>query len=155
MSTFEVNGKTYTVTENIKLMTFLRDNLRLLSVKNGCSEGACGTCSVLVDGISKKSCALKSDNLDDTKILIVEGLSEREKNVYSYAFTNAGAVQCGFCTPGMIMSAKALIDEKPDPSIEDIKEALSGNLCRCTGYIKIEEAVLAAAETMKKEAYND
>lgn len=150
MSVFSVNGKTYTVTENVSLMRFLRDELRLTSVKDGCSEGACGTCTVIIDGKAVKACVQKISNLDGKSVITAEGLSEREKQVYSYAFSEAGAVQCGFCIPGMVMCAKALIDKNPSPSPEDVKYAIKNNLCRCTGYKKIEEAILLAAEIIRE-----
>ena len=150
MSVFSVNGKTYTVTENVSLMRFLRDELRLTSVKDGCSEGACGTCTVIIDGKAVKACVQKVSNLDGKSVITAEGLSEREKQVYSHAFSEAGAVQCGFCIPGMVMCAKALIDKNPSPSPEDVKYAIRNNLCRCTGYKKIEEAILLAAEIIRE-----
>lgn len=150
MSVFSVNGKTYTVTENVSLMRFLRDELRLTSVKDGCFEGACGTCTVIIDGKAVKACVQKISNLDGKSVITAEGLSEREKQVYSYAFSEAGAVQCGFCIPGMVMCAKALIDKNPSPSPEDVKYAIRNNLCRCTGYKKIEEAILLAAEIIRE-----
>ena len=150
MSVFSVNGKTYTVTENVSLMCFLRDELRLTSVKDGCSEGACGTCTVIIDGKAVKACVQKISNLDGKSVITAEGLSEREKQVYSHAFSEAGAVQCGFCIPGMVMCAKALIDKNPSPSPEDVKYAIRNNLCRCTGYKKIEEAILLAAEIIRE-----
>ena len=150
MSVFSVNGKTYTVTENVSLMRFLRDELRLTSVKDGCSEGACGTCTVIIDGKAVKACVQKISNLGGKSVITAEGLSEREKQVYSHAFSEAGAVQCGFCIPGMVMCAKALIDKNPSPSPEDVKYAIKNNLCRCTGYKKIEEAILLAAEIIRE-----
>lgn len=150
MSVFSVNGKTYTVTENVSLMRFLRDELRLTSVKDGCFEGACGTCTVIIDGKAVKACVQKISNLDGKSVITAEGLSEREKQVYSYAFSEAGAVQCGFCIPGMVMCAKALIDKNPSPTPEDVKYAIRNNLCRCTGYKKIEEAILLAAEIIRE-----
>ena len=150
MSVFSVNGKTYTVTENVSLMRFLRYELRLTSVKDGCSEGACGTCTVIIDGKAVKACIQKISNLDGKSVITAEGLSESEKQVYSYAFSEAGAVQCGFCIPGMVMCAKALIDKNPSPTPEDVKYAIRNNLCRCTGYKKIEEAILLAAEIIRE-----
>ncbi|WP_052447315.1 selenium-dependent xanthine dehydrogenase [Clostridium polynesiense] len=133
-------------------MTFLREDLNLTSVKNGCSEGGCGTCMVLVDGIAKKACVLKLSSLSNKSIITVEGLSTREKKVYAYAFTEAGAVQCGFCTPGMVISAKGLIDKAKDPSEEEIKKALKNNICRCTGYVKIIEAVKLASRIFRENS---
>ena len=129
-----------------KLIAFLRDDLRLTSVKEGCGEGACGTCTVLVDGKPSRACVLAVSKLEGKNVLTTEGLSPREKELYAHCFAAAGAVQCGFCTPGMVMSAKALLDTNPNPSRLDVKKAIRGNICRCTGYIKIEDAILLAAE---------
>lgn len=150
MSVFTVNGTLYTVTENARLMSFLRDNLGLTSVKNGCGEGACGTCTVLIDGKAVKACVQKTDRLDGKNIITVEGLSERERTVYSYAFSEAGAVQCGFCIPGMVICAKALLDKNPSPSKDDVKAAIKNNICRCTGYKKIEDAIFLAADIFRE-----
>ena len=150
MFNFVVNGIKAEAKEDKKLITFLREDLNLTSVKNGCSEGACGTCMVLVDGIAKKACILKTSKLVDKNIITVEGLTDREKDVYGYAFMEAGAVQCGFCTPGMVISAKGLIDKVEDPTEMEIKNALKGNICRCTGYVKIIEAVKLAAKLLRE-----
>ncbi|MEN6564390.1 MAG: selenium-dependent xanthine dehydrogenase, partial [Christensenella sp.] len=150
MSTFSVNGREVTVDRNQKLISYLRDTLRLTSVKNGCSEGACGTCMVLIDGKATKACVQQTDKLAGKCIVTVEGLSPREQDVYAYAFAISGAVQCGFCTPGMVISAKGLIDQNPDPTRADVKEAIKNNICRCTGYKKIEEAVLLSAKLFRE-----
>ena len=150
MATFTVNGQSVTVEKNQKLIRYLRDTLHLTSVKDGCSEGACGTCHVLIDGKPTKACIPQTDKLEGKTILTVEGLSDWEKQVYTFAFGEAGAVQCGFCTPGMIMSATALLHEDPHPSREKIRRAISGNLCRCTGYDAIVDAIDAAAAEMAK-----
>lgn len=150
MFNFIVNGSKVEVKEDKKLITFLREDFNLTSVKNGCSEGACGTCMVLVDGVAKKACVLKTSRLVDTNIITVEGLSEREKDVYGYAFMEAGAVQCGFCTPGMVISAKGLIDKVEHPTEDQIKVALKNNICRCTGYVKIIEAVNLSAKLLRE-----
>lgn len=152
MSTFTVNGKTVSVEKNQKLIVYLRDTLRLTSVKNGCSEGACGTCMVLIDGKAVKACVQQTDKLEGKSILTVEGLTPRERDVYAYAFSACGAVQCGFCTPGMVISAKALLDGNLEPTLEEVKEALKNNICRCTGYKKIEQAVLLAARLFREGA---
>lgn len=149
MAELKVNGILYKVTENISLMSFLRDNLRLTSVKNGCAEGACGTCTVLIDGKAVKACVQKTEKLDGKNILTSEGLSDREKAVYVSAFSKAGAVQCGFCIPGMVMCAKSLLDKTLSPTRDEVKKAIKNNLCRCTGYKKIEDAILAAAEMFR------
>lgn len=150
MATFIVNGTTVQVTQNQKLLPYLRDTLRLTSVKDGCSEGACGTCTVLVDGKAQKACVLMTDKLEGKTVTTVEGLSDFEKEVYVQAFGQAGAVQCGFCIPGMVIAAKALLDQNLDPTEEEIALALRGNLCRCTGYVKIMAAVKLAAEMLRE-----
>ncbi|MEA4870581.1 MAG: selenium-dependent xanthine dehydrogenase [Christensenella sp.] len=152
MSTLIINGQTIIVEKNQKLLPFLRDELLLTSVKNGCSEGACGTCMVLIDGKAVKACVQQTDKLDGKRIVTVEGLSPRERDVYAYAFAVSGAVQCGFCTPGMVISAKGLIDQNPDPTRADVKEAIKNNICRCTGYKKIEDAVLLSARLFRENA---
>ncbi|WP_312942791.1 selenium-dependent xanthine dehydrogenase [Oscillibacter sp.] len=149
MATFTVNGKAVTVPNNQKLIRFLRDELHLTSVKDGCSEGACGTCTVLVDGKPTKACIPQTDKLDGKTIVTVEGLSDFEKDAFAYAFGAAGAVQCGFCIPGMVISAKALIDGNPIPSREEAAFAIRNNICRCTGYVKIIDGILLAAEVLR------
>ncbi len=150
MYTICVNGVKYYANENKKLLDYLREDLRLTSVKNGCGAGACGTCTVLVDGKKTKACVPKLEKLDGKQIVTVEGLSEREREVYVYAFGQTGAVQCGFCIPGMVISAKALLDENLTPTRDDIKKAIRGNICRCTGYVKIEEAIALAAKIFRE-----
>ena len=145
-----VNGNMQISETNKKLIDFLRDDLDLTSVKNGCKEGACGTCMVLIDGRACKACVQELKNLSGKNILTVEGLSNREKDVYSYSFSVSGAVQCGFCIPGMVISAKALIDKIPDPTLKEVKEAIKNNICRCTGYKKIAEAILLAAKMFRE-----
>ena len=145
-----VNGQKVLSAENRKLLDFLREDLHLTSVKNGCGEGACGTCMVLIDGKAVKACVQQIKNLSGKSIITVEGLNLREKAVYSYAFAAAGAVQCGFCIPGMVISAKGLIDKEPNPTKEQVKEAIKNNICRCTGYKKIEEAILLAAKMFRE-----
>ena len=147
--TLTVNNQTHTVNEDKRLIDFLRDDLLLMSVKDGCSEGACGTCSVIVDGKLVKACIQKVSRFDGCSVTTVEGLSQREKEVYVYAFGEAGAVQCGYCTPGMVIAAKVLLDKNPDPTREEIQRALVGNLCRCTGYKKIFEAIELAAKLLR------
>ena len=149
MATFSVNGKTVTVEKNQKLLRYLRDTLGLTSVKDGCSEGACGTCTVLIDGKPTKACIPQTDKLEGKAILTVEGLSEFERQVYTYAFGHAGAVQCGFCIPGMVISAKALLDKNQKPTREEAAFAIRNNICRCTGYVKIIDAILLAAELFR------
>lgn len=150
MYSLNINNDVYEVEKDKSLMDFLRDDLRLTSVKNGCDEGACGACSILVDGKVVKSCVMKVSKFIGKKIVTVEGLSKKEKDVYSYAFAKVGAVQCGFCIPGMIICAKALIDVNSDPTNDDVKKAIRGNICRCTGYAKIEEAIMLAARIFRE-----
>ena len=149
MATFTVNGQTVQAEKNQKLIRFLRDELRLTSVKDGCSEGACGTCHVLIDGKATKACVPSTDKLEGKTVLTVEGLSDWEKAVYTYAFGKAGAVQCGFCIPGMVISAKALLDANPTPTREEAAFAIRNNICRCTGYVKIIDGILLAAEILR------
>ena len=140
-----INGKTYEFAGDRKLLDVLRNDLRLKSVKDGCSEGACGTCTVLIDGKPVKACVQKISRLDGKTIQTVEGLSDYEKELYVYAYGEAGAVQCGFCIPGMVICTKALLDSNPNPTREEIAFALRNNYCRCTGYKKIIDAVEIAA----------
>lgn len=147
--TLTVNQKEYSLEEDKRLIDFLREDLGLTSVKDGCSEGACGTCSVIVDGKLVKSCLMKASRFDGSSVTTVEGLSAREKEVYVHCFAEAGAVQCGFCTPGMVMAAKVLLDQNLEPSREDIAKAITGNLCRCTGYKKIIDAIEMVAEYLR------
>ena len=149
MATFTVNGQTVNVEENQKLLRYLRDTLRLTSVKDGCSEGACGTCTVLIDGKPTRACIPQTDKLEGKSVLTVEGLSDFEKDVYTYAFGTAGAVQCGFCIPGMVLCAKALLDQNPAPTREEAAFAIRNNICRCTGYVKIIDAILLAGEIFR------
>ncbi len=149
MSTFLVNGKSVTVNEDIKLINYLRDTLRLTSVKDGCGEGACGTCTVLIDGKALKACVQRTSRMEGKSVITVEGLTPREREVYAYAFAECGAVQCGFCIPGMVMSAKALLDANSSPTPAEVKQAIRNNICRCTGYVKIEQAILLAADIFK------
>ena len=150
MATFTVNGKTVTVEKNQKLLRFLRDTLRLTSVKDGCSEGACGTCTVLIDGKPTRACIPQTDKLEGKTIVTVEGLTDFEKEVYTYAFGHAGAVQCGFCIPGMVMCAKGLLDVNQNPTREEAAFAIRNNICRCTGYVKIIDTILLAAELFRE-----
>ena len=150
MATFTVNGQTVTVEKNQKLIRYLRDTLHLTSVKDGCSEGACGTCHVLIDGKPTKACIPQTDKLEGKTILTVEGLTDWEKQVYTFAFGEAGAVQCGFCIPGMVISAKGLLDGNPDPTREEAAFAIRNNICRCTGYVKIIDGILLAAKIFRE-----
>ena len=150
MFRINVNSKHTETNENKSLLRYLRDDLRITSAKDGCSEGACGTCTILFDGEAVKACTLTTKMADGHSIVTVEGLTEWEKRVYDYAFGKAGAVQCGFCIPGMVMAAKGLLDKVPDPSEEEIRFAIRNNICRCTGYVKIVEAINLAARIFRE-----
>ncbi len=150
---FRINGRQYEllITPDMTLDEVLRDQLDLTGTKRGCGVGECGSCTVLVNGSPALACSTLAIAVRDKEILTIEGLSKgSELHPLQQAFIDEGAIQCGFCTPGMIMTAKALLDENPNPSKQEIKEGLGGNLCRCTGYVKIVDAVLAAAEVMQK-----
>ncbi len=146
-----VNGKDYEALEDKKLLEFLRDDLRLTAAKDGCSEGACGTCTVLVDGKKVKACVTTLSKLEGKKVVTVEGIDSAEMKIYEHCFAQAGAVQCGFCIPGMIISAKSLLDVNLNPTRQDVKKAIKGNYCRCTGYKKIEDAILMAADFFREK----
>ncbi len=146
---FTVNGThtTLEVSGAKRLLDVLRDELALLGTKEGCGKGECGACSVLIDGRVVNSCLVPVAQVDGKAIITIEGLEESgECDRIQKAFIDAGAVQCGFCIPGMIIAAKALLNENPHPTREEIVRGLSGNLCRCTGYTKIVDAVEAAAK---------
>lgn len=150
---FIVNGKPYeTIIEpHMTLVEVLRDQLGLTGAKHSCGIGNCGACTVLLEGKPILSCLTLAITAKEKNILTIEGLAQGANlHPIQKAFVEHGAIQCGFCTPGMILSAKALLDRNPNPTKTEIREALSGNLCRCTGYVKIIEAVLAAARTMRK-----
>lgn len=149
MYSFFVNGCQVSTSKKQSLLRFLRDEMHLTSVKDGCSQGACGACTVLIDGETCKACVLQTDRLEGRSIITVDGLSKWESEVYTYAYGEAGAVQCGFCIPGMVMCTKGLLDRNPDPTEEEIKYALRNNYCRCTGYVKIIAAVKLAAKIMR------
>lgn len=130
-----------------RLLDVLRDDLHLTGTKEGCSEGECGVCTVLLDGKPVDSCLVLVGQVDGCRITTIEGLSDgNELHTLQKAFVDAGAIQCGYCTPGMILAAKAILDQNPDPTVEEIKKGIAGNLCRCTGYKKIVEAVQMAAQ---------
>ena len=151
MYEFVVNGTPVRTDKDIKLLPFLRDELGLTSVKDGCSQGVCGTCTILADGRATRACILSTAKAHGKVILTCEGLSPRETAVYTYAFSRCGAVQCGFCTPGMVMATKALLDATPAPTRDQCAKAIRGNLCRCTGYVKIIDAMLLAAELLQSD----
>jgi aerobic-type carbon monoxide dehydrogenase small subunit (CoxS/CutS family) len=134
------------------LLEVLREDLRLTGTKHGCELGECGTCAVLVDGKPVLSCLLLGVECEGKHVETVEGMAgARGLHPLQKAFADLGAAQCGYCTPGFLLTAKALLEEKPNPTLEEVKEALAGNLCRCTGYIKIFEAVELAAAWMRGE----
>jgi len=144
-----VNGEDYEVYAEPwhTLADVLRDELGLTGTKQGCDTGYCGVCTILIDGKAVKSCVVMARQVQGRDIVTVEGLSrDGELDPLQKAFIDKFAIQCGFCTPGMLLSAKALLKENPHPSVDEIKEAITGNLCRCTGYTKIVEAIQAAAE---------
>lgn len=146
-----VNGKTYLV--DVKpsdtLLHVLRDELHLIGTKEGCATGDCGACTVLIDGTSFTSCLLLAVRVRGKRITTIEGLAQDDKlHPIQQAFIDEGGLQCGFCTPGMILSSVALLEENPNPSEDEIRTALSGNLCRCTGYKKIVQSVQAAAKIL-------
>jgi carbon-monoxide dehydrogenase small subunit len=148
-----VNGQSYRLEtrQNQTLLYLLREELGLTGTKDGCSEGECGACTVLMDGEPVNSCLVLAGQADDRNVLTIEGLAQNgELHPVQRSFVETAAVQCGFCTPGLIMASVALIDHTPDPTPDDIRVALSGNLCRCTGYTKIVEAVQRAAAEVKR-----
>ncbi len=150
--TLNINEREYTlnVRPNELLLNVLRERLNLMGAKYGCGIGECGACTVLLNGKPILSCLTLAASVDGQRITTIEGLSDGERlHPLQEAFLEEGAVQCGFCTPGMILTSKALLDENPDPDSNEIKDALRGNLCRCTGYTNIILAVKAAAKKMK------
>jgi carbon-monoxide dehydrogenase small subunit len=154
---FKLNGKktVLDVSGGQRLIDLLRERLYLFGTKEGCGKGECGACTVLLDGDPVCSCLLLSAQVAGRAITTIEGLARGDElHPVQAAFAEAGAVQCGFCTPGIVLAAVALLRENPEPSREEIKKALSGNLCRCTGYKKIFEAVEMAAEAMKGSGKN-
>ena len=149
---FLVNGRSYEVIleAHKTLLEVLRDRLDLTGTKYACGTGECGCCTVLIEGRPVLSCLTLAATAKRKKIMTIEGLANGGLHPLQRAFIDHGAAQCGFCTPGMILTAKALLDENPKPTPEEVKFALAGNLCRCTGYVKIIHAVLAAARTMER-----
>ncbi len=152
MLRLRVNGETYeTLTEsNETLLEILRERLGLTGTKHGCELGECGACTVLLDGTPVLACLVLPDQIDDAEVTTVEGLADGSVlHPLQEAFMALGASQCGYCTAGMLLSAKALLDEQPDPTREEIRAALAGNVCRCTGYASIVDAVALAAKAPK------
>ncbi len=136
-----------------RLVDVLRGRLGLLGVKEGCGEGECGTCTVLMDGKAVPACLVLAAQADGSDIITIEGLNgDGGLHPLQEAFIHEAAIQCGYCTPGMILAAKALLDRQPDPSEAAVRRAISGNICRCTGYDKPVKAILAAARRMREDA---
>ena len=151
--TLTLNGekRSLRIDPNLRLLDLLREELRLTGTKEGCGIGECGACTVLLDGKAVNSCLVLAGQCAGREVTTIEGLTpEAGLSPLQQSFLDHGAVQCGFCTPGMIMSASALLEESPQPSEEEIREAISGNLCRCTGYTQIVEAIQAAVDGNRK-----
>lgn len=150
----KVNSKSYEleVEPNLLLVELLRNRLLLTGTKNACNSGECGSCTVIMNGKTVLSCLILAADCDGAEILTIEGLAKDDGSLHPIqeAFVDNGAVQCGFCTPGMILSTKHLLDTNPNPSEEEIKQGLTGNICRCTGYVKIVDAVKDAAKNINK-----
>lgn len=149
----QVNGvrRTVAVMPNQTLLEVLREELHLTGTKQGCGIGDCGSCTVLLDGKPVNSCLVLALQVEGSSVTTIEGVSEgKELHSLQKAFIEKGAVQCGFCTPGMILTSLALLREDPDPAEGEVRRAIAGNLCRCTGYQKIVEAVLHAAQEMRR-----
>ncbi len=153
--TLHINGRDYVTSENKSILRYLRDDLHLTSVKDGCSEGACGTCTIIVDNRAVKSCVLTTKLAQGHDIVTIEGLTEREQEAFVYAFGAAGAVQCGFCIPGMVMAGAALCRRTPDPTDLEISQAIKGNVCRCTGYKRILVGIKRAAAILRGDEQID
>jgi carbon-monoxide dehydrogenase small subunit len=153
IANFIVNGKAYeaVIEPRMLLIDVLRDKLGLKGTKYGCGTGDCGACTVLINGKLALACLTLAITAKDKNILTIEGIANSSNlHPIQQAFIEHGAVQCGYCTPGMLLSAKALLDENMQPTRDEVSEALAGNLCRCTGYVKIIDAVLAAAQAIRK-----
>ena len=144
-----INGQEHVTTQNKPLLRYLRDDLKITSAKDGCSEGACGTCTIMVDDRAVKACVLTTKLAQGHAITTCEGLTHEEQEAFVYAFGVSGAVQCGFCIPGMVMAGAALCRRNPDPTAPQIAEAIRGNVCRCTGYKRILVAIKLAAAILR------
>jgi carbon-monoxide dehydrogenase small subunit len=154
MTAFDLNGKSVAVEakSTTTLLDLLRVQLGVTSVKKGCEQGECGACTVLLDGLPVTSCLILAPQVDGRHVTTVEGLAENPlMKELRNAFMENGAVQCGYCTPGMLLSAYALLRDNPHPSEEEVRAGIEGNICRCTGYVKIIEAILDAAERIAPE----
>ena len=146
--TIKVNGRSveFDVPLTETLLTSLRDRLQLTGAKRGCNQGVCGACTVMLDGVAVRACLSLTANCEGQSVLTIEGAgADRAIAALQEAFIEAGALQCGFCTPGQLIAARALLEQNPDPTVEDVQKGMSGNLCRCTGYNKIIDAVRTAA----------
>lgn len=137
------------IPSDLRLIDFLREELKLKGTKEGCGEGECGACTVIMDGRVVNSCLVLAASCNNSEITTIEGIGGKELHPIQKAFLDVGAVQCGYCIPGMVLSAKAILDDNLDAEEEEIREGISGNLCRCTGYTKIIEGVLLAKEYIK------
>lgn len=152
--TLKINGEIYKlhIKPNALLLDVIRDEIGLTGTKRGCDTGECGACTILIEGKPVNSCLLLAVEADGKDVLTVEGLAKNgQLHPLQVAFVEDGAVQCGFCTPGLLLSAKALLDTNPNPTEEEIKTAIAGNLCRCTGYTKIIKAINSAAKKMQRK----
>ena len=148
---FILNGETFQVEiePDLTLLQLLREKLGITGTKEGCGMGDCGACTVLLDGMAVNSCIFPAMEVEGKSVTTIEGLADANGNLHPVqkAFLEQGAIQCGFCTPGMVLSSKALLDENPNPSEEEIRHGIAGNLCRCTGYVQIVEAIKAVRST--------
>jgi aerobic carbon-monoxide dehydrogenase small subunit len=152
--TFKINGeqRTTEVDEKHRLLDFIREDLDLSGTKEGCGEGECGACTIIMEGKTIASCLVYAYQADGKEIYTIEGKKALEElEIIQQAYVDAGAVQCGFCIPGMVMSTKVLLDKNLDPTREEIRRGLQGNLCRCTGYVKIVDAVELSAERIREK----
>ena len=155
MYQFTINKIGYQHKYNLYLMDYLRDHLHFTGTKNGCKEGVCGTCSVLIDGIARKSCIVTLESIHGKCITTIEGLDQNTRDIFVRAFSRAGAVQCGFCTPGFVISAISLYHQNPNPSREEVARAVRGHICRCTGYVKIIDGILLAFDDLNTKQQDE